>query len=245
MIITLALALLIQETPEEILKALAETDTVARGEAIDKIVAKGRTAIPSLRKAVEKADGDARKAALGVIDRIGSAEVVALLKKEGHTELSDLKVVTGEALTKVAPHARLSLLPGNAACKACGSVQRILVLNDLADDKGAPRLVKSSDDVALLFPGAAATEDGRRATAAAAFYVLRALHPKAHTKELVPTDNEAFADPKLLVFKKTDAGTSATAEFKIDHAYYHATMEFDSEGVLKKIVLVDTGKRCL
>ncbi len=244
MILTIALALFCQETPEEILKALSDTDAVARGEAVDKIVARGRAAIPALRKAIESSDGDARKAALGAIDRIGTAEVTALLTKEGHTEFGDLKSVTHEAYRKVLPNGMVHLLPGNAACKACGNVERILVVNDLSDGKGAPRIVKVVGDVPALFAGKAATEEEQRATCQAAFFVLRALHPKAHTKDLLPTDEEAFADPKLIQIKKGDDGAKATAGFKINHAYYTATISFDAKGVLSKIELTDTGMRC-
>jgi hypothetical protein len=238
MTLLLTIALLFQETPDDILKALKETDAVARGEAIDKIVAKGRMAVSALRTVIVKSEGGVREAAKGLIGRIATNEAAALLKKEGHAELGDLKSVTHESLTAVLDGATVHLLPGNASCKACGSVERVLVVNNFADDKGAPRLVKVEADVPAIFEGRKATSDAeRKALCRAVLFLLRALHPKAHTTELVPLEDEAYADATLILLKEG----KASAPLKIGHEEYIVHFEFDAKRGLTKITLEDTG----
>ena len=139
MILILAL-LLAQESADEVIKALSQESAVARGEAADKLVARGRKSIPVLRQAIERA-ATVRDEAQKAVDRIGSAEVAALLKERGHAELNDLRRATHAALTAALPHATVDLLPANAACGACKNVERVAVLNDLTDEKGGPRII--------------------------------------------------------------------------------------------------------
>lgn len=225
--ITLLLFALLQDTPEDVLKALSDPSAVARAEAADKLQARGRSAIPLLREAEAKADGDGLVEVRKVIARIGEAEVIALLKSAGHDDVSDLKVYTDDVLSKRMPHGAVYLVPGQPGCKACGNVERMAVVNTLAD-------------VAKLFPGPAKDLDDRRAVAAAAMFILRAMHPKAHTREVIPRDDEAFADPTLITWNDL----RGTCGFKIGHAYYEAILDFTDAGALGTMTLKDTGRRC-
>jgi hypothetical protein len=119
-------------------------------------------------------------------------------------------------------------------------VARHAVVNVLADDKGAPVRVKEPADIVKLFPATAKDEAGRAAVAAAAMFVLRSMHPKAHTNDVIARDKEAFTDPKLIAWKER----RGSCEFKIGHAYYIARIGFSEAGALEEIKLEDTGRRC-
>ena len=237
MILILAL-LLAQESADEVIKALSQESAVARGEAADKLVARGRKSIPVLRQAIERA-ATVRDEAQKAVDRIGSAEVAALLKERGHAELNDLRRATHAALTAALPHATVDLLPANAACGACKNVERVAVLNDLTDEKGGPRIIAKPEELTALFP-ASKDETAVRATAAAVLYVLRAMHPKAHTTELVPAAKEAYLDPKKLEVEAKD-GSKIKAGLQINHQICSVHIAFDKEGRLVKIEVIADG----
>ena len=235
------LCLLHQDTVDDVIKAFSAESPVARGEAVDKVVARGRKAVPLLRDVIAKATGDAKGEATRAVARISEGEVRDLLKKEGHESLDAIKTVTHEVFAKAFPKATLYLLPGHAACKACGNVERIAVINDL---EGDAKILKKSADVAALFTDKSKDEAAMRATAAAALFVLRAMNPKAHTAEVLPVKGEAFASPETLKRRKGDADAHVlTGELQVNHAFYNVDVTFAADGSLAGITLVDTGMR--
>jgi hypothetical protein len=115
--ISLLLAIALQDEAADVLRKLSDDSAEVRANAADALVERGRKGIPLVRRILEKAEGDVKAVARKCLERIDRAEVRALLEKAGHKDLDRLVPGSDDVLAKLLPDVRLHLLPTTPACE--------------------------------------------------------------------------------------------------------------------------------
>jgi hypothetical protein len=99
------------------IRKLSADSVESRGAAADALVARGRPAIPFVRKLIAASTGDVKAVVSKCLERIDRAEVRAVLDKAGHKDLDKAVVVTDEVFAKLRPFVTMHLLPTTPACQ--------------------------------------------------------------------------------------------------------------------------------
>ena len=246
MLFLLALTLIAQDV-DETLKKLSDESVEVRKEMAAALVKQGRPAVPLLRAALAKAAGNAKLEVESALAQISSNEVKALLDGAKIKGLGELQIVTDDVLAKLLPTAVVYLLVTKRDDDDSG--ERVIVVNDIADGKGAPRLLKKEADILPLFPMKGSKKEEIAVIARAALYLLRAMHPSAHSSNLIPGGGKGHdgkaadwtipADYPLA--QKDGTWRVDNLAMKFGHDYNLVAVAFDKEGRLAEIKVDYTG----
>lgn len=243
----LLLTFLLFQDLDETLRRLGDESVETRKEAAAALVKQGRSAIPLLRKILAKAVGTAKLEAESALSQISTNEVKALLDGAKIKRLGDLQIVTDDGLAALLPSVVVYLQITSRDDDDSG--KRVIVVNDLADEKGRARLLAKETDIIPLFPMKAAKKEEAAAIARAALFLLRAMHPAAHSDRLIPGGSKGLKGEDVdwslpddyPLLQKEGAWRLDKVAMKLGHDYNHVAVSFDKEGRLTELKVTYTG----
>ncbi len=236
---TLLLSLALLQSDDEVIKRLSDESVDVRKEMSAALVKKGRASAVQLMRIAARETGQARAEAQSALAEISTNEVKALLDAEKIKGLGDLTTLKDEAVAKQLPSSTVYLLLTSKDDDDSG--QRVIVVNSLDDAKGAPKLLKKPADIVPLLTAKSGSKEEAAAVARAAVWLLRAMHPRAHSDELVP----AIDWDKLDLVPLKGGGWKATKfPMKFGHDYQHVEIAFDDKGRLTGLAVTYTGESC-
>lgn len=248
MCLVLMLLLAVQDDAD-VVKALSDESVEVRKEAVAALIQRGRASVPQIRRILGNAPEQAKLEAEKALDEISLREVRRALDDAKIPRPEEPIGIADDAVARRLPATRIYLQRTEADT---GSGKRVVVVNDLAGEKGAPRLLRSSADVVPLFAEAAKDRDGAVAIARAALFLVRTMHSSAHSDELVPGGGRGHdgkgvdwtLPDEYPMEKKDGAWCLENVSMKFGHDFHLISVSFDPSGRLTEIKAVYTGVSC-